>query len=92
MFKELQADARKKDLGLSVLIPVQKLPSMVKGDGERFKQLLVYFTKNAFESSTNARVEITAVLTQEETTMISISIQDYGAGMTEDELDVGVFL
>lgn len=46
--KGLQKEAERKALDLTVSIHDQ-LPAMVKGDGDRFKQVLVYFTSNAFK-------------------------------------------
>lgn len=82
--KELTAEAQRKNLNLAVAINAQKLPAVVKGDVDRFRQVLVYFTDNAFKLSTNARVEVTA----KEGTTIELIVEDFGAGLSEAQLDV----
>lgn len=85
--RELQIEAERKKYNLIVMIHAQKLPPAVKGDIDRFKQVLVYFTDNAFKFATSARVEITAP--KEGTSTMRLTFQDSGPEMTEDQLDVG---
>lgn len=82
--KELTTEAERKSLNLTVAINTQKLPVMIKGDVDRFRQVLVYFTNNAFKLSANARVEITA----KEGTTIELIVEDFGQGLSEAQLDV----
>lgn len=58
---------------------------MVKGDMDRFRQVLIYFTDNAFKSSPNVKVEIT---TKDGTPTIELVVQDFGPAMSEEQLDV----
>lgn len=62
---------------------------MVKGDRESFKQLLVYFTENAFKQATSARIEINLLHRKEDSTLVGLKIQDNGPGLSEAQLDVG---
>jgi len=85
--KALQKEAQRKSLELGVSVHEQ-LPALVKGDGDRFKQVLAYLTSNAFKQSTSAVVDINIVRTKDATSIIGITVQDAGPGMSETELDV----
>lgn len=85
--KALQKEAQRKSLELGFQVHDQ-LPTLVKGDGDRFKQILAYLTSNAFRQSTSALVEINVISSTNASTTIGISVQDAGPGMSETELDV----
>lgn len=85
--KALQKEAQRKSLELGVSVHDQ-LPTLVKGDGDRFKQVLAYLTSNAFRTSTSALVEINVIRTKDTISTIGISVQDAGPGMSDSELDV----
>jgi len=61
---------------------------MVKGDRDCFKQVLVYFTNNAFRLSVSAKVEINLLHRKEDSALIGLKIQDNGPGLSEAQLDV----
>lgn len=85
---ELQVEAQRKHLELNVFVQ-PNLPAMVKGDGDRFKRLLVYFTDNAFKISDSAKVEISVVTVGSvSSSTVVIIVQDFGPSKTEEELDV----
>ncbi|KUJ09902.1 uncharacterized protein LY89DRAFT_760652 [Mollisia scopiformis] len=86
VMKALQKEAQRKSLELGIAIQDQ-LPTMVKGDGDRFKQVLAYLTSNAFRQSTSAVVEINTIRTKDTISIVSITVQDAGPGMSETELD-----
>lgn len=88
VLKALQKEAQRKSLDLTVLIH-ESLPTMVKGDGDRLKQVLAYLAGNAFKQSTSAVFEINTIRTKDMTSVIGINIQDSSPGMSESELDVG---
>lgn len=63
---------------------------MVKGDATRLRQVLTNLTSNAFQNSLGGgvKVDIRALRTKDDVSTISITIQDAGVGMTEQQLDV----
>lgn len=85
--KTLQKEAERKSLDLTTSIQDQ-LPAMVKGDGNLFKQVLVYFTSNAFKDSTSVKVDINLTRTKDEISVVGITVEDTGPGMSEEQLDV----
>lgn len=87
--KALQKEAQRKSLDLTVLIH-ENLPTMVKGDGDRLKQVLAYLTGNAFKQSTSAVFDINTIRTKDMSHVIGITVQDSSPGMSEIELDVCV--
>jgi signal transduction histidine kinase len=72
----------------------QGIPEMVKGDSARLRQILSNITSNAFQHSIagGIKVEIKLVNTKESSSVISISVQDDGAGMSERQLDASLIL
>jgi K+-sensing histidine kinase KdpD len=87
--KALQKEAQRKSLELGVSV-LEQLPTLVKGDGDQFKQVLAYLTSNAFRQSTSAVVEVSIIRTKDTTSVIGITVQDAGPGLTESELDVNI--
>jgi signal transduction histidine kinase len=85
--KALQKEAQQKAKTLTTSVHDQ-LPTMVKGDADRFKQVLTYLTSNAFKQSASATVSIQTVRTKDATCIVGITVQDSGPGMSETELDV----
>jgi signal transduction histidine kinase len=61
---------------------------MVKGNSHRFKQVIVYFTSNAFKQSRSVKVDLNLIRTKDRTSTIELQVQDSGPGMSEEELDV----
>ena len=61
---------------------------MVKGNSDRFRQLLIFFISNAFKESSNVKVEINIISSKNDTSTIGLQFQDSGPGMSEEELDV----
>lgn len=61
---------------------------MVKGNADRFKQVLAYLVGNAFKQSSSAVLDISTSRTRENTSVIGITVSDSGPGMSEEELDV----
>jgi light-regulated signal transduction histidine kinase (bacteriophytochrome) len=82
-------EAIRKGLELTVSTH-QGLPEMVKGDQARLRQVLSNLTSNAFQHSAEGgiKVEIRPILTKGNTSIIGITVQDLGAGMSENQLDV----
>jgi len=82
-------EAVRKSLDLTVSTH-QGLPAMVKGDPARLRQVLSNVTSNAFQHSVDGgiKVDIRALRTIGNTSLISITVQDVGIGMSESQLDV----
>lgn len=87
VLQTLQKEAKRKALGLTVSIS-DKLPGIVKGNSNNLKQLIVYFTSNAFKHSTVVKVELNLIRTKDGISTIELQVQDFGPGMSEEELDV----
>ncbi len=87
MIKALQKEAQRKALDLTASVHEQ-LPGMVRGDGDSFREVLVHLISNAFKRSKNVAVEVNITHTEEMTTVIGLTVQDLGPGMSETELDV----
>lgn len=81
-------EAMRKGLDLTVSTH-QGLPEMVKGDASRLRQVLSNLTSNAFQHSVQGgiKVDIRPVRTKDNTSIIDITVQDVGAGMSESQLD-----
>lgn len=70
----------------------KRVPSMVFGDRERIKQVLVNLVGNAMKFTHKGEVIITASLTSRETetgseAMIRVSVKDSGIGIAEENLE-----
>lgn len=77
--------------GLDLTVSTQKeLPKIVKGDAARLRQVLSNVTSNAFQHSVEGgiKVDIRPIQTQGNITIIGITVQDLGIGMSEAQLDV----
>jgi signal transduction histidine kinase len=83
----LQKEARQKALDLNISIPEQ-LPAMIKGDPNHIRQVITYFISNALKQSMSVKVDINLIGTKEDISMIELTFQDAGPGLTEEELDV----
>ncbi|CZR69011.1 related to phytochrome [Phialocephala subalpina] len=64
VMKALQKRAQRKSLDLAVSMH-ENLPTMVKGDGDRFKQAFAYLTGNAFKQSSSAVFDVSTIRNQE---------------------------
>lgn len=82
-------EAIRKGLDLTVSAH-QGLPEMVKGDSARLRQVLSNVTSNAFQHSVQGgiKVDIRPLCTKGNTSIIGITVQDVGIGMSETQLDV----
>jgi light-regulated signal transduction histidine kinase (bacteriophytochrome) len=82
-------EAVRKGLDLTVSTH-QGLPDFVKGDPARLRQVLSNVTSNAFQHSVEGgiKVDIRPIRSSGSTSIISITIQDMGVGMSENQLDV----
>jgi signal transduction histidine kinase len=77
--------------GLDLVVSThQGLPEFVKGDPARLRQVLSNVTSNAFQHSVQGgiKVDVRPMLSRGNTSIISITIQDMGVGMSENQLDV----
>ncbi|QSZ35239.1 hypothetical protein DSL72_008108 [Monilinia vaccinii-corymbosi] len=81
-------EAIRKGLELTVSMH-QGIPKMVKGDATRLRQVLSNLTSNAFQNSVAGGVKIDVRPLQKwfDRTVITITIQDVGHGMSETQLD-----
>ncbi|TVY16308.1 Histidine protein kinase NIK1 [Lachnellula arida] len=81
-------EAMRRGLDLTVTTH-QGLPERVKGDAARLRQVLSNLTTNAFQHSVagGIKVDIRPIRTKENISMIDITVQDVGAGMSEIQLD-----
>jgi light-regulated signal transduction histidine kinase (bacteriophytochrome) len=82
-------EAIRKGLDLTVSTH-QGIPEMVKGDASRLRQVLSNVTSNAFQHSVDGgiKVDIKPLITKDNISVICITVQDAGLGMSEDQLDV----
>lgn len=90
LMKALQKEAHRKALDLTITVHEQ-LPSMVKGDSDKFKHLIAHLTSNAFKKATSVKVDINLISTKVDTSVVGLRVEDTGPGMTEVELDVRPF-
>lgn len=65
-----------------------RLPTYVKGNGDRFKQLLVYFAKAGLRRSSSVKFDVFLVRAQKESSKILVQVQDSGQALSESEIDV----
>ncbi|KUJ20590.1 putative phytochrome-like histidine kinase PHY2p [Mollisia scopiformis] len=81
-------EAMRKGLDLTVSTH-QGIPEMVKGDASRLRQVLSNLTSNAFQHSVDGgiKVDIRPVRSKENSSIVAITVQDVGVGMTESQLD-----
>jgi light-regulated signal transduction histidine kinase (bacteriophytochrome)/CheY-like chemotaxis protein len=81
-------EAIRKNLDLTVSTH-QGIPETVKGDGARLRQVISNVTSNAFQHSTEGgiKVDIRPLHRWARSSVISITVQDFGVGMSESQLD-----
>lgn len=81
-------EAIRKGLDLTVSTH-QGIPEMVKGDPSRLRQVLSNITSNAFQHSVSGgiKVEICPISTSDTSSVVGITVQDVGLGMSEAQLD-----
>jgi signal transduction histidine kinase len=65
---------------------------MVRGDSERFRHLIAHLTNNAFKQCSNVKVDVNLIRTKDDVSIVGLSVQDSGPGMSEAELDVSCSL
>jgi light-regulated signal transduction histidine kinase (bacteriophytochrome) len=82
-------EAMRKSLDLTVSTH-QGIPEMVKGDSSRLRQVLLNVTSNAFQHSVEGgiKVDIRPIRSRGDSSVIGITVQDVGIGMSEAQLDV----
>lgn len=82
-------EAIRKGLDLTVSTH-QGIPEMVRGDASRLRQVMSNVTSNAFQHSIDGgiKVDIRPISTKDNVSVISITVQDAGLGMSESQLDV----
>ncbi|POS83390.1 hypothetical protein EPUL_002640, partial [Erysiphe pulchra] len=86
VLEALKKEAQRKALDLTVSIQ-DDLPSIVIGDADCFKQVMLYFIRNGFRSSQSLKVDVSLIRVHEEISYVELKVQDAGPGMTEAELD-----
>lgn len=81
-------EAIRKNLDLTVTIH-QGVPEMVKGDAARLRQVISNIISNAFQNSVEGgvKIDIRPLQIWPTSTIISITVQDVGHGMSESQLD-----
>ena len=84
-------EAMRKGLDLTVSTH-PGIPEMVKGDASRLRQVLSNVTSNAFQNSMNGgiKVDIRPLSHKPDSSVIGITVQDLGVGMSENQLDVSL--
>jgi hypothetical protein len=83
----LQKDAQRNGFDLTISI-INQLPGMVKGEPDGLRQLIVYFTSDAFKRSPTVKVDINLIGTKDDKSLIGLSFQDDSPNMSEEQLDV----
>lgn len=86
-------EALRKNLDLEVRTHAG-IPQWVKGDSSRLRQVLSNLTSNAFQHSLQGgiRVDMHLVKSKEDASVVAITVQDLGIGMSESQLDVSDFI
>ena len=86
---QFRKEAMRKSLDLTVSTH-QGIPEMVKGDASRLRQVLSNVVSNAFQHCIEGgiKVDIRPIKTRELSSVIGITVQDAGIGMSESQLDV----
>jgi CheY-like chemotaxis protein len=85
----LKAHAKRKSLLFSNIIEPEGFPSFVKGDLQRFQQVLSQIVSNAirYTREGSITVETKVVTTDGAFSQVEIRVRDTGEGLSEDELD-----
>ncbi|KAH7330367.1 putative phytochrome-like histidine kinase PHY2p [Rhexocercosporidium sp. MPI-PUGE-AT-0058] len=85
---QFRKEAMRKSLDLTVSTH-QGIPEIVKGDASRLRQVLSNVVSNAFQHSVEGgiKVDIRPIKTDEDSSVIGITVQDAGIGMSESQLD-----
>ncbi|KAK0103017.1 Light-sensor Protein kinase [Cadophora gregata f. sp. sojae] len=85
---QFRKEAMRKNLDLTVSTH-QGIPEMVKGDASRLRQVLSNVVSNAFQHCIEGgiKVDIRPIKTRETSSVIGITVQDAGIGMSESQLD-----
>ncbi|CAL3968741.1 unnamed protein product [Diplocarpon coronariae] len=84
---QFRKEAMRKSLDLTVSTH-QGIPEMVKGDASRLRQVLSNVVSNAFQHSIEGgiKVDIRPIRTKDNSSVVSITVQDCGIGMSESQL------
>ncbi|KAH6719286.1 putative phytochrome-like histidine kinase PHY2p [Leptodontidium sp. MPI-SDFR-AT-0119] len=85
---QFRKEAIRKNMDLTVSTH-QGIPVMVNGDAARLRQVLSNVVSNAFQHSVEGgiKVDIRPIKTNEDSSVIGITVQDAGIGMSESQLD-----
>ncbi|RKF61719.1 putative histidine kinase-group viii protein [Erysiphe neolycopersici] len=86
VLEALKKEAQRKALDLTVSVQ-EDLPTIVIGDADCFKQVMLYFIRNGFRSSQSLKVDVSLIRVHEDISCVELKVQDAGPGMTEAELD-----
>ncbi|MCC6694414.1 MAG: response regulator [Candidatus Hydrogenedentes bacterium] len=80
--------AQEKDLEIASLID-HEVPSLVRGDPGRLRQVLINLTANAIKFTDKGEITIRVVLEEEEAERVRLrfSVQDTGIGIPADRMD-----
>ncbi|KAG4028223.1 hypothetical protein MFRU_023g00600 [Monilinia fructicola] len=76
--------------GLDLTLSIHKgIPEMVKGDATRLRQVISNLTSNAFQNSVagGVKIDIRPLQIWSDRTVLTITVQDVGHGMSESQLD-----
>ncbi|XMA11322.1 hypothetical protein WAI453_004113 [Rhynchosporium graminicola] len=89
---EVMANFRKEAMrkGLDLTVSThQGIPEIVNGDASRLRQVISNVVSNAFQHSVEGgiKVDIRPLKTLEVSSVIGITVQDAGIGMSESQLD-----
>lgn len=81
-------EAIRKCLDLTVTIH-QGIPEMVRGDSARLRQVISNLASNAFQNSVagGVKIDIRPLQIWQTSTVVTITVQDVGHGMSEIQLD-----
>ncbi|HEX5622613.1 MAG TPA: response regulator [Solirubrobacteraceae bacterium] len=84
----LAHQAHKKGLELTALVD-DTIPSLVRGDRGRFRQVLLNLLSNAikFTESGDVSVRVTSEVLPEGHRMVSVSVRDTGIGIAADKIE-----
>ena len=80
--------AQEKDLEIACIVE-HDVPSLVRGDPGRLRQILINLTGNAIKFTENGEVTVRVMLEQEEASRVRIrfAVQDTGIGIPASSLD-----
>jgi CheY-like chemotaxis protein len=89
IFEPLRAYAERKGLAFSNTIDSHQVPEFVRGDLQRFQQILTQVVSNAIRHTSEGSVTVVSrvVSTRDSYCLLETQIRDTGEGLSENELD-----